>query len=193
MRPQLDGYLRRAYPTGDLYELRVGELNRYCQGEADCLVLGRLRSLPGAVVDVLPLDLEWTRSNEVCIGLPNAASWLQFNRAMSERERGRELVRLGGSLTYWAIQVSRVAPVWYGGWNEFRRRKGVVKPEEVPEPAGWLMITQAVRTLLRSARYHELNSEMVNQRVPWMTGCTVTNSDRNDDRPSLYECLFLEY
>lgn len=94
---------------------------------------------------------------------------------------------------FWTIQLSRVAPVWTGRWNEFRRNGKRMIPASVAQPADWSEAVHAVSAVLDAAKYAELSGEDLELRVPWMTGSTTPASVGGDDRPTLDECLFLEY
>lgn len=185
-KSELEPHLRRVYPSGDLYEARVGELDVRFRSRFQSDLAGDLRAIPGIAAEVMPLDLPWSRSCTVNVGLDRSASWVRFNRARNEGEREGTLERAGGSVAFWTVQMSRVGPVWTGVWNEFPRRNKAVVPVIVPEPPGWRGAATAVTTVLSRHRVTEMPSELLNQPVSWMIGSTTPSVTSDERPPSIY-------
>jgi len=191
MEPKYDQSLRRAYLSRNLSEPTFDGLESHLTNGALERIVAEIMALGTMTVSLLPLDLPWSRSYALPVGLATAPSWAQFNYGMSSSDQLDAIRVSGGGLPFWTIRLSRVYPAWTGTWNEFVRSRGRPLPKlRDTVPTGWESIVTNCTAILLRHGLQMLDERELNRPVTWMTGSTLQSGAMH---PLLYECLFLEY
>lgn len=134
-RTVIDGALHRVYRGRLLNDPDVSAFDGHFGVQGIDGLSAALRSIPGVASELDHLDSCTQRSFRFLIGLEGSLSWSRFNLDCDENARER-LVR-EGSLTYWIVDVSRVAPFWIDHWNCFDGQHGSVTPKLATAPSSW--------------------------------------------------------
>ena len=176
MEPKYDQSLRRAYLSRNLSEPTFDGLESHLTNGALERIVAEIMALGTMTVSLLPLDLPWSRSYALPVGLATAPSWAQFNYGMSSSDQLDAIRVSGGGLPFWTIRLSRVYPAW-------TKLRDTV-------PTGWESIVTNCTAILLRHGLQMLDERELNRPVTWMTGSTLQSGAMH---PLLYECLFLEY